>query len=102
MHAAERRRGGQARPRGAEHLRALVDPDHLDGVAPHERLRDQAGAGRDVEHALPRPRADARHHRGAPARVLAEAERRAGAVVVARQAGEQLERPFVSCGQVGG
>ncbi len=93
----ELRRARQARPRRREHLGALVEADHLDVVATHERAGDKTGAGRHVEHPLARARLHRRNHRGAPPRILAKAEHGAGAVVVAGQAGEQRQRVLFAC-----
>jgi hypothetical protein len=60
-------------------------------MAAGETLRDHAGAGRDVQDALARSRRERLDERRAPAGVLAEGQRRTGAVIVRRQPGEELE-----------
>ena len=83
----------EAPPRGGEHVRALVEPGHR-VAAGEEQLRDEAGPRRDVEHRAAVVR-HARDERPAPARVLAEREHGADAVVVAAERREQLgERGF--------
>ena len=83
-----------ARP--CEHRLALVDPDDRAAVPAHERRGDHPGPGRDVQHAVLRSGLDRGDHRAPPARVLAEAQGRADAVVVARQAREQRERVLLA------
>ncbi len=92
----ELRRAGQTRPRRGKHLRALIEPDHLDAVAVHEVAGDHPGAGRHIEHPLARARVERRHHRRPPARVLTEAQRGPDSVIVARQAGEQRKRMLLA------
>ena len=74
-------------PRDGEHVGALVEPG--DAVAAGEQLlRDEARSRRDVEHGAAVAR-DARHHRAAPARILAERQRRADPVVVRAEGCEE-------------
>ena len=82
-----------------EHLRALVDPNDVAAVAPHEREGDEARAGCDIEHAQPGLRADRSHEQPPPARVLAEAQHGAHVVVTAREIGEELERVALALGR---
>ena len=99
--ASSGERARRAARRG-QHLGALVEPDHRDAVAAHEIARDHPGPGRHVEDPLAGAGVERRHHRRPPARVLAEAQRGADAVVVARQAGEQRERlPLARAGCAG-
>ena len=65
---------GPKRSRAGEHLGALVDPRHLESAL-QELRRDEARSRCDVEHvaAVPRQSGD---EEAAPARVLAERERR--------------------------
>ena len=60
---------------------ALVDADDVAVLLAHELERDRGGAGGDVEHRVGRPRVDPRDEEAPPARVLAEREHRAPAVV---------------------
>jgi len=80
-----------ARPSGAEHRLALIDRHDLATRAPGQRRRDHPGAGGDVQDALSGPRLQGSDQRPAPARILAEAEQRAHAVVVSGQALEQAQ-----------
>ena len=91
----------QPRPRAREHLLALVEPDDL-----HPPRRTSAAATMPVPVATSSTRCPGCGSTAAtiaapPARILAEAQRRAGAVVVARESGEQLERVALARGQRG-
>src|SRR4029079_11830610 len=65
-------------------------------VAANQRRSDHPGAGRDVEHAIILGGIDPCHHRAPPARVLAEAEHRAGRVVPLWEALEEGQRVLLA------
>ena len=72
-----------------EHLGALVDPDDEAVLLAHELARDGGGARCDVEHGVGRPGVDARDEEAAPARILAEREHGAPAVVARAERREE-------------
>ena len=70
-----------------EHLRALVQPGHVEST-PQELGRDESGARGDVQHV---PAGwEPGHEEATPARILAERENRAYAVVRRPQGSEEL------------
>ena len=89
---------GELRARGGEHILALVHADDRAPVGADELLGHQAGASRDVEHAVLGDGVDPRDEGAPPARILAEAEQRADAIVVAPEAREELQRAHRSRG----
>ena len=86
-----------------DHARREVRGDDF-GAAARERYRTRAGAGREVENALARPRRDGPRRRDAPQLVLPEAEHRVGAVVAGRDLIEHAahaRRVFAEVGAIG-
>src|SRR5262245_49851374 len=86
--------GQSARPlrRDGEHLGALVERDDRAAVAADELACDEPGAGGDVEHRVVGADVEPRDEEAPPARVLAEGEERAVAVVGGTERREQCAR----------
>ena len=92
---------GRANPalRLREHLRALVDADHVAPLLPRELDGHGAGSGGDVEHRIPSTRIHPRDEKLPPPRVLTQREQAAPPVVARGQRREQRSRLAASRGE---